>query len=68
VPTRRQRGREVTVDGLQAGQEWKVRFNGVSLKKGSHELTARVDSKSGVSETDEENNRLRKEIDCKFEG
>jgi len=59
---------EVTVDGLQAGQERQAIFNGVSLKKGSHELTARVDSKSGVAETDEDNNRLRKEVDCKSEG
>jgi hypothetical protein len=59
---------EQTVDGLQAGQERQVTFNGVDLKKGSHTLTARVDSKSGVAETDEDNNRLRKEIDCKAEG
>ena len=59
---------EMSVDALQAGQERQVSFNGVDLKKGSHTLTARVDSKGGVAETDEDNNRLRKEIDCKSEG
>ena len=58
---------EVTVDQLQAGQERQVTFNKVNLKKGSHSLNARVDSKSGVAETDEDNNRLRIEIDCKGE-
>jgi hypothetical protein len=60
---------DVTVEGLQAsGQERQVNFNGVILKKGSHTLNARVDSESSVAETDEDNNRLRKEIDCKSEG
>ena len=42
-------------------------FEGVDLKKGSHTLEARVDSKNTVSETDEDNNRLQREINCKSE-
>jgi hypothetical protein len=59
---------EVAVDGLQAGRERQVSFNGVSLKKGQHTLQASVDSKNGVVETDEDNNQLSKDVNCKDEG
>jgi hypothetical protein len=58
---------EEAVTGLAADQEEQVGFEGVDLKKGSHTLEARVDSKNTVSETDEDNNRLQREINCKSE-
>ncbi|HZO32579.1 MAG TPA: CARDB domain-containing protein [Chloroflexota bacterium] len=45
-----------SVDGLEAGKEREVRFEDVKLKKGEHKLTASVDAKTTVAESNEENN------------
>ena len=54
-----------SVNGLEAGKERELRFEDVRLKKGEHQLTAAVDSKKAVSESNEENNELKVTVRCK---
>ena len=42
---------EQSVNGLQAGQEREVRFEDVRLKKGQHQLVARIDAGAKVTES-----------------
>jgi len=53
------------VDGLKAGQDRELRFDGVRLKKGTQTLEAFVDSKESVAELNEANNRLSVASSCK---
>jgi hypothetical protein len=59
--------REMRVDRLPSDQEEKVTFDVVTLKKGRHALTVRVDSTNGVAEANEDNNQLSRDVNCKGE-
>ena len=56
---------EQSVKGLEAGQEREVRFDDARLKKGQHQLVARVDAGAKVTESKEDNNELRETATCK---
>ena len=51
-------------DGLEAGKEREVRFDDVRLKKGERTLTALVDAKGAVAESNEDNNELKVTARC----
>jgi hypothetical protein len=55
---------EQSVNGLEAGKEREVRFENVRLKKGERQLTAIVDAKSSVGESNEENNEQKVTARC----
>ena len=55
---------ERTVNGLEAGKEREVKFDDVRLKKGEHTLTASVDAKGAVAETNEDNNERKVTARC----
>jgi hypothetical protein len=56
--------RDTTVDGLGAGQEREVRFDGVQLKAGQHALTAVADPDHAVGESKDGNNELKATARC----
>ena len=58
-------GPEQKVNGLEAGKEREVTFEDVKLKKGEQTLTALVDAKSVIGETNEENNEREVTARCK---
>jgi hypothetical protein len=55
---------EQSVNGLDAGQEREVRFDGVRLKKGEHKLAATLDPKNTVVESKEDNNQRQVTARC----
>jgi len=56
---------EKSIGSLDTGQEREVRFGDVRLKKGEHKLTATVDPKNTVAESNADNNDLRVTAACK---
>lgn len=58
---------EKTIPSLDAGDEEGLTFESINLDKGDHALTARVDSKAAVSESNEGNNELTVQVSCKDE-
>jgi hypothetical protein len=56
---------EASVDGLEAGKEYEVRFDDVRLKKGARTFVATLDPKNAVAESSESNNSLKVEARCK---
>jgi subtilase family serine protease len=56
---------EQTVKGLAAGQEREVRFENVRLKKGEHLISASLDAKGEVAESNEDNNEPKATARCK---
>ena len=56
---------EKSIGSLEAGREQEVGFDDVRLKKGERELTATVDAKKTVSESNEDNNDLKITLKCK---
>jgi hypothetical protein len=55
---------DVSVPGLDAGQEREVRFEDVRLKQGKRTLTALADAKGAVAETNEDNNDRKVTAQC----
>ncbi len=60
-------GGQETVQSLGSGQQRDVRFDDVRLKKGTHQLTVKVDSESKVTESNEDNNQLDFSVTCRDE-
>jgi subtilase family serine protease len=54
-----------SVDGLEAGKEREVRFGDVRLKKGEHKLSATLDQKHVVAESNDENNERTAAATCR---
>ena len=50
---------------LDAGKELELLYDDARLKKGEHRLTATVDAKKAVAESDEDNNELKVTINCR---
>jgi subtilase family serine protease len=55
---------EEFVNGVEAGQEREVKFGDVKLKKGERELSATLDAKGAVAESNEENNERTATARC----
>jgi subtilase family serine protease len=53
-----------SIDGLDAGKEATVTFNGVRLKKGPHTLVATADATAAIAESNEGNNALTVTARC----
>jgi hypothetical protein len=59
--------REASIGGLAAGAEQTAGIGTVNLKKGQHSLTASVDAKNQVAESDEDDNKKSVNVTCKDE-
>lgn len=59
---------EQTAAEVEAGKEREVRFDDVRLKKGQHKLTAIVDAKGGVEDSNDDNNSRSVTASCRDDG
>jgi hypothetical protein len=55
---------EQSVGAIEAGKEREARFNDVGLSRGKHKLTASVDAKGAIVESDEDNNDETVTVTC----
>lgn len=53
-----------SVNGLDPGKEREIRFEDVRLKKGDRQITATVDAKGSVAESNESNNQQTVSARC----
>jgi subtilase family serine protease len=65
VDDEKDEAKEKSLAGLDPGKEVEVRFDDVPLKRGQHRLTAMVDAKKSVAESDENNNELKFTVNCR---
>jgi hypothetical protein len=57
--------RERTVQRLESGTELEIRFDDVSLGRGERRLSATVDAKKAIAESDEDNNEMKLTVNCR---
>lgn len=60
-------GGQETVQSLGSAQQRDVQFDDVRLRKGTHQLTVKVDSENRIGESNEDNNQLDFSVSCSEE-